>query len=314
MAWRDELRAGSFRGIPFETLGNELSGGRRGPTHEYPNRDEPFFEDMGRRSRKFSITAFVIGDDYRSKRDRLIAAFEESGAGTLVHPFYGELKVNCTDFSVSETFRQGRAAEFSIEFVEAGENIFPRVGSDTATAVSIGADTLIETARESFVRDFSVSGLAGFVSDSVVTAITGFTDEISAVVSDGAVSNGISDLIGYLPTTMGKPSVILTNLDSITNNALAVAAASTGSTNVLDFAASLSSYRFDFSSFPTNTGTRQKQIETLGVVNAMIGRVAFANEAKVIATHPFDSYADAISKATDYVDRMDIFLESYDGL
>lgn len=314
MTWRDELRPGSFRGVPFETTDHELSGGRRGPLHEYPNRDKPLFEDMGRRSRKFQISVFVIGEDYATKRDNLIAAFEEPGKGTLVHPYYGELQVNCTNYRVRETFRRGRQATITIDFVEAGENIFPRLGSDTATAVELGADDLITSAEESFVRDFNISGLAGFVPDSVVMAITGFTDSISAVVSDGTVGKNISDLLDLLPTSMGNPSVIITNLDTITKGALDVSAASTGTTDVLDFASSLSSYAYDFSSFPTNTGTRVKQVEALGLVNAMIGRVAFANEAKAISAYTFESYADAIAKATDYVDRLDVFLESYDGL
>ena len=90
--WRDRLRDASFRGVPFSVEDDDASFGRRVQTHEYPNRDKPFTEDLGRAARRLTVNAYVIGDDYADKRDRLIAAVETAGPGTLVHPQYGEMQ------------------------------------------------------------------------------------------------------------------------------------------------------------------------------------------------------------------------------
>jgi prophage DNA circulation protein len=91
MSWRDQLRPGSFRGAPFRIQGNDGEGGRRGALHEFPERDEPWFEDLGRAARRWTIEAIVIGENYLADLDALVAACEEKGPGTLVHPYRGTL-------------------------------------------------------------------------------------------------------------------------------------------------------------------------------------------------------------------------------
>jgi len=63
MAWRDRLRPAAFRGIPFEVSAATGSFGRRTARHEFPQRDTPAVEDLGRRTRELQITGFVIGAD-----------------------------------------------------------------------------------------------------------------------------------------------------------------------------------------------------------------------------------------------------------
>ncbi len=69
MAWRDDLQGGSFRGVPFYTQHAGGKIGRRVQLVEYPLKDTPNSEDMGRKARSFSIEAFVLGADYMSARD-----------------------------------------------------------------------------------------------------------------------------------------------------------------------------------------------------------------------------------------------------
>lgn len=56
--WRDRLRDASFRGVPFSVEDDEGSFGRRVQVHEYPNRDKPFTEDLGRATRRMTINAY----------------------------------------------------------------------------------------------------------------------------------------------------------------------------------------------------------------------------------------------------------------
>ncbi|WP_172820693.1 DNA circularization N-terminal domain-containing protein, partial [Escherichia coli] len=93
MTWKDRLQDASFRGVPFKVEEESAGTGRRVETHEYPNRDKPYTEDLGKITFRPSITAYVVGDDCFDQRDRLIEALNKPGPGTLVHPTYGELKV-----------------------------------------------------------------------------------------------------------------------------------------------------------------------------------------------------------------------------
>lgn len=85
MTWKDRLQDASFRGVPFKVEEESAGTGRRVETHEYPNRDKPYTEDLGKVTFRPSITAYVVGDDCFDQRDRLIDALNKPGPGTLVH-------------------------------------------------------------------------------------------------------------------------------------------------------------------------------------------------------------------------------------
>ena len=58
--------------------------------HQYPYRDLPFAEDLGREVRRFSVHAFVLT---QPEYDALVEALESEGPGTLIHPWYGSVFV-----------------------------------------------------------------------------------------------------------------------------------------------------------------------------------------------------------------------------
>lgn len=129
--WRDQLRPASFRGVPFQTTETQLTVGRRLARHEYPQRDLPYLEDMGRKAREYKIDAYVVGGDYMPQRDALLEAVEKAGAGQLVHPKHGTLLVVVQDCQLSESTQTGGYAKFSFTFVEAGKREAPAVTVDT---------------------------------------------------------------------------------------------------------------------------------------------------------------------------------------
>ncbi|RHW17207.1 hypothetical protein D1610_11705 [Sphingomonas gilva] len=171
MSWRDEFRPGSFRGVPFVTAEHELRGGRRVQTHEFPGRDKPFGEDLGKLARTFTIEVFVHGADYRQARDRLVDALEAAGAGTLVHPFLGSQSVNCVDFGMRESTDQGGMATFSIVFAESGAAISAPVAPDTATRAASSAETVAAAAPVTFAQRFDVSAMPAFVEDAATRLV-----------------------------------------------------------------------------------------------------------------------------------------------
>jgi len=198
MSWRDELRPASFRGVAFETRGHELGGGRRLARHEYPQRDEPYLEDMGKKAREYKVQAFVIGPDYRAARDALLEALEQSGPGELVHPFFGRRSVVAGEFGLKESTEEGGMATFSLVFTEAGKLAEPDVDIDLPAELLASQETAFDEVANDFAESFDVSGLPAWSLDDIEATINDFLslDAFKAVANEvsGFVSR-VADLV-----------------------------------------------------------------------------------------------------------------------
>ncbi len=95
MTWKDRLQDASFRGVPFKVEEESAGTGRRVETHEYPNRDKPYTEDLGKITFRPSITAYVVGDDCFDQRDRLIDALNKPGPCDSALRIWGDTVVEC---------------------------------------------------------------------------------------------------------------------------------------------------------------------------------------------------------------------------
>ncbi|MEC7933189.1 MAG: DNA circularization N-terminal domain-containing protein, partial [Pseudomonadota bacterium] len=84
---------GSFRGAAFRTEEQEVTGGRRGVAHEFPQAEKPVWEDLGRSARRYRIDCHITGTDYPAGADALADALDQPGAGTLIHPWLGAMQV-----------------------------------------------------------------------------------------------------------------------------------------------------------------------------------------------------------------------------
>lgn len=184
MAWKDNLREASFRGISFFVPSHELSGGRRLVTHEYPLRDEPYTEDLGLKAKRFSVEAYVVGDDYMNARDSLIEALNKNGEGELVHPYLGSITVQCDSYSMNESDSEGRMARFSMQFVESGESKYPSESNDYIADAEEAAGALDDAAAESFADSFDVSSLPEFISLDALKDLNAFFGKIGLDIAN----------------------------------------------------------------------------------------------------------------------------------
>lgn len=131
--WRNIIlsQPASFRSIVFHVDAGNRASGRRTALHEYPKRNDPYAEDMGRQARRFSFTAYLIYRpvariyDYVTNRKALYEALEQDDAGMLIHPVFapGGMMVMCEHFSMSETRERGGYTSYDIQFVEAGNSV-----------------------------------------------------------------------------------------------------------------------------------------------------------------------------------------------
>lgn len=165
--WRTRMVTPSFRGAAFRLEVAGLGTGRRNTEKEYPKRDTPFGEDMGRRARSWPITGYVVGPTYFEARDALIAACEAEGPGTLVHPTLGEVQAICDRCNMTETKERGGIATFEMLFLEAGQDPDETSTEDTQSTVKSAADTSDAAAANSLNQ--SLGGSSGIGSDTVAS-------------------------------------------------------------------------------------------------------------------------------------------------
>lgn len=155
--WTDLIQA-SFNGVPF---GVDVEGGkfgRRWATHEYPYRDDPWMEDLGRRKREHRIVGFLLENDQVydggpvvAQKLQMIAAVETPGLGQLIHPTLGTLRVACTSCEFVARSDQGLIYEIHFEFVESGLQRFPDVATSTLNGVLSAATAADASALSNFV-------------------------------------------------------------------------------------------------------------------------------------------------------------------
>lgn len=150
LGWRSRLRPASFRGVPFYVTEAAGEGGRRVALFEFPQRDTPYAEDLGRKQRLFNIVGYVLGNRYPDVRDRLITACEAPGPGALIHPYIGEVQVVCTSLQYREAEEEGAIARFQIAFAESGTTRAPDVTVVPAAGVMGAASNLWSQAKAAF--------------------------------------------------------------------------------------------------------------------------------------------------------------------
>lgn len=140
MTWRDELRPASFRGASFKVDTAGRAGGRRGVTFEYPKRDTPSDEDLGRRAQRWAVSGYVIGPYYTEDASYLEDALNAEGPGLLIHPTMVEMSVRCETYTRSERKDQGGFASFDMTFVEVGDAAYDLVTEPTQSNLRAQAD------------------------------------------------------------------------------------------------------------------------------------------------------------------------------
>jgi prophage DNA circulation protein len=130
--WRDKLLPASFRGAEFHTEAVMPDGGRRNVVHEFPKKDTPYVEDMGRRAGNWTVRGYVIAyvrdtsfelyqRDYTVPRDRLLAALVQGGPGRLQLPSLPAVMVAVDRYRMTEDEKTGGYAAFDMVFVEQGQ-------------------------------------------------------------------------------------------------------------------------------------------------------------------------------------------------
>lgn len=312
MSWREQLQAGRFRDAPFFIDGAEHTLGRRTVLHEYPLRDLPWSEDLGRKAREFAVECYVLGPDYMAARDRLVAALEREGPGLLVHPYLGQMQVAVRgDVRVRESSSEGGLARFSIRFVEAGANRQPAGSTDSAAAVRTRADAARAAVEGEFGRRFVTAGLPQFVADSAAGLVTELMGTLRAPPGPLATAA----LPAYLRTVDGA-------LGQIGAAVYAPASLATLLTGVLGQVSSLYdtpargigalrrqfTYGATLPNVPATTAVRQQQATNQAALVRLVRQGAVIEAARTSAGQTFETYDEAAALRDELAGEIDVHL------
>lgn len=156
MGWTRGYISGSFRGVPFRTDRSSHLGGRRLVEHVFPERDDAYFEDLGRVNHRFNLNLYVIGDDYFKERNDLISALDEPGSGILIHPYRGNLLVKVDSWDVTEETMEGRMARINATFVLDKEIFLTIVGPNPIDKLQQAKANYFDRALTALAKVYSI--------------------------------------------------------------------------------------------------------------------------------------------------------------
>jgi len=307
-----------FRGVPFYLETAERSGGRRAVRHDYPMRDEPFFEDMGRVARSFPVEGYVLGDAYLAQRDSLIAALEEAGPGVLYHPYYGTLSVICVDFRVRESSADGGMARFGITFEETATlPAYPSSTPAPAALVATSGDALIAAIRARLASRYKTASLPSSALASLSSVVKSAAKALSGALTPvvrgtqelAALKHDLDHLVLDADGLVRLPFKVIGGFHDVL-----VSLGSPPLTPSLGLTALLTAYGFipESSRPPLTTATRRQERENYDSLLWALRTLVLVQAAQLAPAADYDSYDAAVSTRDSIVERLEDQAETAD--
>jgi prophage DNA circulation protein len=321
MAWQDELRVASFRGVPFMVETHDTEFGRRTVTHEYPNsEDPPFVEDMGAAADIFLVDAFVIGEDYTDDRDELMEALAEPGDGELVHPYLGTLSVSVTDrVRMRESTAEGGMARFSITFTRTRQAEQPDGEEATEELALQECDSAQLAIEAEFSVTFSIEG-PGFVMEAATGLVGQVLDRIQSLTNILPAQVGaLGDLLPNLASArsgiaslVNAPATLASTITGLVGDLVELPAGGAGNTGAtsLKLARELFAFGADLPAVPLTTPSRLRQAANQRALTGLVRGAATVAGARVSAGMSFASFNDAVKVRDELADQIDQLAES----
>lgn len=318
MSWRANLRPAKLGKASFLVDSTAMPQmGRNVHVHEYPQRDKPYVEDLGRKTREFTLECYVLSTadnnhDYMPDRDALIAELETAGTKTLVHPYLGEMKVTVTDpTGPRESTREGGMARFTITCVESGERVFPSAATDTAAKATTKATAALQVEQTQFAKAYDVSSAADYVSSSAVELVQGWTTTLRDIVDRATtVPEQVTDFVSAVSELSDAASQLILVPQTLASKALELFAQITNIVSeppaALDIVRSMFDYGDDLAVAPsTGASSRIQQATNQDAWTALIKHASLLTAVSTGAAMDFDSADDALALRNELLDVFD---------
>ena len=206
-----------YKGVPFIIDGDSFTTGRRTIEHQFPQRDIPYSEDLGRAARVFDVNGMLLGDDYLEQRDKLVFICEENGNGELVHPYYGVIDVICKSITITNIRTETRVCKFQATFVETGSLTFPLVAIDTTATVEDAVEISLEETESSFILRYNQVKKQ---YSAVLGKQKALNQAIAAIYTAKASANMPATFFNELAQTQAKIDTLVLNGTDLVNDVL----------------------------------------------------------------------------------------------
>jgi prophage DNA circulation protein len=317
MSWEDQLRQGTIDGVPFFAHAAPKRGGRRNVVHEFPLRDQPEVQELGKGTQRFVLEAFVLGNDYMAARDALEAVLEKKGKRRLVHPYRGEMDVYVDgDYTAIERTEQGGYCEYQIPFVRASAKTYPTATIDMAGQSKTAATAAIAQARIGFSQKFTIVAAAGFVVDSalarlneVTATITATANSITTLPDEAAkLVSGISQYSGAVSSLILAPGELAQSIVQMIGQLQMAAANPLAAFDALKLLFGFSPGEPGTATTPSRALEESNRVE----IGRLVSRVAVVSAASAAADIDYASYDDALAARDTLMDQFDALVQDTD--
>jgi prophage DNA circulation protein len=329
MAWRDQLQKAQFRGLPFLYEQAEADGGQNTVTHVFPLRDKPLVEFLGRKPRKRTLRCYLFGDTIPGKThieagEAFLEAVETPGAGKLVHPYSGEMRVSVINFSGPNlSTKEGGMARFTLEIIEADDQVAIKASQSTTADVLSKADAANQAIQNSFGSKFSVINKIAFVADEAAKVVNGASDALATATSlvtgpAAAVSGLVSSLQGFagnVDALILSPVTLATELTGIVGQLALAAAGPAAALGILEAYFGFGTDAdpdTELDAVPQTTPNRVTQAANQQAVVDLVQRAATIEAVRQSALMTFDSAQQAAAVRQRLQDQLDALVETAD--
>jgi prophage DNA circulation protein len=313
VANKANLRPASFRGIPFKIKRATTRVGRRVITHEFPFKDVPYTEDLGRGAREYTLEAHVIGDGHEDIRDQLIQAIEgNKEPGILMHPIFGAVRVVPGPIEHVFDNSEGNIEYFNFTFLEAGENKYPSQLVHTRGNVEVAATGLKEALKSAFDETFKVQRLPGFVTQSAQSTHSRLITELQQVTEIAptiskyktAFQQSIKQLSSgtILASTSYYSATVQESMDALQGLFISTSDAFQAYQN-------LSVFDDDFLPIPQTSPNRKIEKRNRDLQVALVKRHALIGMALTASQMTFASYDEAVALRDTLAQKLDAELD-----
>ena len=178
------LLPASYAGVSFWVDKTSEDYARRIQTHEFPNSDQGWHEDLGERYREFTVTAYVAGFDCIEQKEALKQACITAGAYMLQMPAMPVISAVCLTFTATPSRdKQGVidcTMKFRQDFGSQATSIAPAPIFEQLV-MSIGLDA-VPAFTSVFDTQFSGFGAMPYVTSNLTGIIQGFADQVLTFV------------------------------------------------------------------------------------------------------------------------------------
>jgi len=275
-----KLPEASYNDVRFLYQSSSINGGRKTVTHEYPNSDIRFVEDLGGLRKTYNIEAIIDNNSNNNQRDALITALDAKNIlGKLVHPEYGVKQVKLINYTINNSKSSLGITSFSIVFEEADQPVVGKIASNTgflsrlrsiageniSNKLESGWNTFTRV-KEGFDKTNQIIGDTGREIGRVASLVAGAGDG----VNDFATS--INEIVNNTQSLVNSPSVLAGRL---TNSFNALEVAFDNAEDVFNSVKNLIGFKND-EVVTGDSQTRQATLKNQALINNLISVNTFA--------------------------------------